>query len=175
MTRTLTKTERKVCEQTYADVEKLIAKTCWQFAKRFGGDVEELIADANTHFMRAYMAASFDSSKSKFSTWVRTIVWRGLISDARHNRRHRVEMDLDLLEGACERPTIDALFEDISEDARIVVALAIQTPDALYDVAMARGGCPRNFRGAIRDYLEGLRWTAERITESFAEIKDALR
>lgn len=175
----LTKSQRGAATETYADVEKLIYDTAWKFRKQFGGDIDELIADANTHFMRAYTATSFDPLKSCFTTWVRNIVWRGLLADHTTARRRRVRViptDVEFQEPAKEDRSgkIGEMLTELSEDAKMVVSLVLQPPAELYYESVRRGDKPRNLRSALRDYLHTIGWGLERVAESFSEIKDVL-
>lgn len=173
----LTKYQRTSCEETYHDVENLIYDLCWQFKRKFGGDINELIADANTHFMRAYQAQSFDPSKSKFSTWVSNIVWRGLLCDHTRDRTRRVQViaseKMDLNEAKLESKLLAAMAE-LTGDAATVLRLVVDMPEELAAASRARGGQPRNIRSALREYLAGIGWSYERVAESFDEIRSIL-
>ena len=55
-------------EQTYADVEKLIKKVVWDFKKRYGGDFQELLGEAELSFVMAYK--SWEKDRVKFTTYL---------------------------------------------------------------------------------------------------------
>src|SRR5476651_2599406 len=66
--------------ETYDDVAELVYDTCWKFKRRYGGDFDDLLSQANLAFMESY--GSYQT-KYRFSTWVRTIVWNRLLDEAR--------------------------------------------------------------------------------------------
>jgi len=161
------------CADTYHEVADLLRKIAWDFHRRFGGDIDELIADANYHFMHAYLHPTFDSSRARFSTWMAHVVWRQLVRDRR--RRRKVLFCSDLEDVPCQEDawSLSQFAEGLSADAGTVLELIRETPQELQSVLF--DGTPSRNQKRLSQYLtESLGWTAERIHESFREITVAL-
>jgi RNA polymerase sigma factor (sigma-70 family) len=192
----LTAGQRRNAEETYLEVENLIRREVWRICKKWGGDFDELMSEANIAFLDAY--DSFDGSSS-FATWTRQIVWykcvdliRGRLTeqaryasnpgdetvgripcrvngDATHDR-----MLIEIPDRPHSTWKVQEMLEELTEDARIVVKLVVETPAELEAIARAKGGQPRNLRSSIRSYLAEAGWTAARIAESFNEVRQVL-
>lgn len=164
------------CDTTYKDTENLITYTCWKFHKSHGGDFEELKAEANKLFLKAY--SNFDYTKSSFGTWLYYIIWRGLLSwsakESRQTQYYKNTVDVDVPDKTSNWSLSD-FMEELTSDARIVAMLAIDTPKEIIDIVEAKGGEIRNIRSTIRQYLVTMGWGSKRITESFNEIRTCLR
>lgn len=57
-----------IVEDAYCIVENLIRRICWKFQKRYGGEFEEWLSEANEIFMEAFH--NHDGTKSAFITWL---------------------------------------------------------------------------------------------------------
>lgn len=160
----------------YEDVEKLIFKTIHEFLSRYGGDFDELKSRANVAFMQAHR--THDASKGAFSTWLRFNLWHAFLDDIRGNcnRNRRLEpASLELL------PARDFSWRrfalELSDDAQTVLRLIFDddAPRIIVKEADNRGGKPKDIRTTLRDYLSGMGWTAQQVSDAFREIKEALR
>lgn len=171
-------------DETYQDVEKLIYHAVHKFYKSHGGDIDEMIGVANQVFMDSYEA--FDASKGTFTGFLYLNITRRLQDLYWHEKRrktmsldsetedgttfagqvedYRTSKDFDLMEFA----------EGMSQDAMEVLKLVLESPAELASVAMGKGGNPRNWRSTVREFLYGMGWSGERISESFEEISGAL-
>lgn len=162
--------------ETYRDVEKMIHQVAHKFARRYGGDHEELVSIAHEGFVLAYN--SHDPATSNFTTWVYWQMWYAMMNSRRADARHLAQpagdaaVDWVAPEGGFD---LDAFIEGLGNDAVTVLRLVFETPAEVAAVAEAKGGHALNLRSTIREYLRGLGWTAARIAESFEEIGDALR
>jgi len=113
--------------QTFLDVEKLIIHTARRFWQRYGGDLDELISEANEWFMVAY--DSFDPERSSFSHWVSLIVYRGLQQTLKQTTKRasflgeRIEYEPE----ARHDFNIKMLMIDLSDDAKLVMGLFLKT------------------------------------------------
>jgi hypothetical protein len=167
---------------SYHDVEKLIHYICGMFNRRFGGDYEEQVSEANVTYQKVYL--SFDPAKGSFTNLLCQSIWRRLTSLNRKGMRHYT-LSLDaydgdncLMDGLAD-PTPPAtrakeLLEDLSPDARLVAGLVISPPDAIETIAKGKGGFPANWSSTVRAYLRDMGWATARIAESFDEIRRAL-
>ena len=161
-------------DDTYQEMYGLIRHTVRGFVQEFGGDFDDLLAEANSCFMAAY---NDYPGNPKFSTWLRNYIrWElldGLRPKARRNKRtERI--------GEREFPdnhstfTVQTFLRELGGDAQLVAKLVLDAPAEISTVAEAKGGQPRNYRSTVRAYLRGLRWGADRINESFEEIAKVL-
>lgn len=194
---------RKNASETYEECKTLIHSVVWKVIRRYGGDFEELMSEANSAFMDAYQ--TFDGS-SAFTSWLHTRVWFSCVSFVRDrlgeqsrykplsmresvggipcevniDRPDRVGTSAgfaDPCDGIPDRRSAwkaDDLLEELGEGARLVVSLTLETPADLERVSQAKGAQPRNLRSSIRQYLAEMGWTAVRIAESFNEVRRAL-
>lgn len=167
----------KALNKTYYDVEKLIKYVVHQFIRQYGGDFEELNAEANLLYIQAF--DKYDESKGKFASWVRFYISKNLLEtlrrDLMRNRRvPRVALNFDLVPTNHHEFDYRDLMEEMSEDASIVLRLAVDTPAELCRQFDNKGGKPRNIRSCIRAFLVKAGWASARVTEAFEEIKNVL-
>ena len=153
--------------QAYLSVQDLIYSLCWRFLKQYGGEWEEVLSIAHESFMDAYN--SFDASRSRLTTWTQIKVWGGLMDAHRQEQSSRrwiprqQDADLDSLQSRSHFD-LPKLLNEISEDANTMIRLALNSPHP-------RAGGIRTW--LIRSLLDA-GWAAERITESFQEIREIL-
>lgn len=182
MAATSTALQQHSFTETYHDVENLVYKTVHEFIARYGGEFEEQAGDAHLSFVLAYH--TYKEGKTKFSYWTRFTIWTELLEKQRESLRRRLpSVSLFADEGKdgwdAETPhsgfCLMEFLDELTEDARIVARLAVDTPLGLANQMVERGGSGTARRSVLRNYLEGLGWTAERIKESFTEIAHVLK
>ena len=163
--------------ETYRDVEKLIYRTCYDFARRYGGDIDELVSTGNEAYACAYN--SYDPSRNAlFSTWVRTQVWYALMNERKARYRIRERCAGDDTETWARNESefdMDEFAIGLSPDSQHILGLLQTPPAALADVATAKGDHGINWRSTLKSYLRAAGWTHARVAESFAEIAQALQ
>lgn len=161
-------------EETYSELMNLVFDTSHKFVRRYGGEIQETISEANEHYMAAYH--SYKPEKGSFSNWVRFRVWNGLMETVRkrlmrQSRCAQVEVDLDF--GVDPSPfRLFELMDELSDESKQVVDIIINTPGVVF---REEGGDSPNLRDVLRSYLRKLGWSAIQITESFQEIVAVLR
>jgi hypothetical protein len=174
---------RAGAEESYRDVEHVIKATVQRFVGRYGGNYDDLLADANTAYMLGYRATLEGRNNSPdFATEIKRWVWFELFDAYRVRSQYRrkdkvvVKQDeyIELLPS--RRRTFDMVefLDELSEDAKLAAALVLETPAELAAAARARGGGDHNLRCLIRAYLRGRGWSPARINASFDEIRVAL-
>lgn len=166
-----------VLNETYIDVEKLIKYTVHQFIRQYGGDFEELAAEANLLFIHAH--DKYDESKGKLVSWIRFYISKNLLESLRRDlmrnkRVPRIALDLELVASTRREFKLNDLLEDVSNDAATVLRLAVETPIELRRQFEYKGGKPRNIRSCLRAFLIKAGWCSSRVTEAFEEIGSAL-
>lgn len=153
-------------EDCAADIEKISRN----FARRHGGEQEELAGEARLHFIRAYL--KYDGGRGDFYGYTRFFIKKNLLERARlmarrNKKRPRETVDLNRVQA--RRPgLLEKVLAEVTEDAKTIIELTI-------------GGGPWeratkqvNRRRALYDHLLGIGWTPNRIIESFCEIIEAL-
>lgn len=157
---------------TYADVEKLIYHVANKFRAKHGGDIEELISEANVAFMKAYK--HFNPKRgAKFSTFLHWVIWNHLLSFAKKPSLPVVDAG-QVLDNQPEAFLVWDFIDGLTEDAAIVVDLVFASPAELIESAEGKGNQARNWRSSIRDYLLQRGWGTDRIINCFSEIAAAL-
>lgn len=175
--------------ETWADVEHLVAHVVTRFYRERGGDYHDLRSAGHFAFLRAY--ESYDG-QTKFSTWVAYCVRCACLEVQRTSaiKRQRIE-SLAAEPQARHKFDLRTFLTELSEDARVVAEMAIESPIEVLLVlrsppeepsdSMAvrkRDGITwrgaQDMRSAITTVLKDMGWTAARIAESFQEIGEAL-
>lgn len=162
--------------ETYEDVKKLIYKTCYDYARRYGGDIDELVSIGNEAYCVAY--STYDATKNvKFATWVRTQVWYAMKNAKRAKRKYRKEYacgeyDVQLTRASSEFD-LDNFAVGLTPDSQFILGLIQSPPDNLINPIEAKGGHGYNWRSTLRTHLIGLGWTVSRVLESYEEIRNA--
>lgn len=167
-------------EDTYLDVEDLIYHVCNIFQTKHGGNFDDYVSLANQVFMDVY--ASWKSGLAPFTSYLSTCIYRRLLDEKRKDMRWKIvsisptEQNEDgiILEDKSRTFNFSEFAEELSEDARIVVSLVLDTPDEIARIVAGKGGHAKNFRSTVREHLSRLGWTYNRIVESFEEIRGVL-
>ena len=166
--------------QTYEDVQKLIYKMCHLFRRRHGGEFEELVAEANVAFCKAYEHWRANGGAC-FSTYLATAIYRRLLDKKRTARRRAhvwkegqwYDFQVPAPAGGWQR--LSALVEGLSEDAKTIVQLVLDTPAELLSEVKSRGGKSCNWRTSILDHLaDDAGWKQNRVSRAFQEVRAAL-
>lgn len=166
--------QQRSAEETFLEVQDLIRKQVWGLIRTYGGDFDEMMAEASYLFIAAYN--DWDGIVP-FTTWVSNWIRWSLIDQLRirigHQARYTYVDDEVLTRNINNWQPAD-LLEELSTDAAMVVKLVLETPAEIASIIEGKGGQPRNYRSTIRSYLISLGWTAKQISDSFAEIRAAL-
>lgn len=172
------KTNKEKIEKAYLSVRHVIIATCAKFMTEKGGVLEDLVSEAHLHFMNIYL------THDKRTTLERDVAYRlykKLLEtyevDARRRRMLRPVLATEENVYVDVAPYFDLgeFLAGLSEDAAELVKLALNTPpDVDLEVVQRGEPTPYNIRGAIRQYLRDIHWTAKQIKASFAEIRRAL-
>lgn len=168
------------CTETHAGVKAMLWSIVNKHADRYGGDREEMYAEANYGFMRAYI--SYDPTKSAWTTWCWWWVW-GRLMDRMKKAACRSVVDSctsldnddqnlhDSVSAAPAEIDIDVVTARLtSADAKAVLRMVLDVPAELAST-MKGTSDSRGVRAALRGYLAGLGWTVRRIVDSLNEIR----
>jgi hypothetical protein len=163
----------------YEDVKEVLDKTVGGFVRKYGGEFEELRAQADLIFVA--QAPTYDPVKvaKPFETWLRYWVWYSLLDGLRASYAQcrkptggLVALD-DVVGVAAPVDPVGDITEGLSPDAVEVAALALQTPPDMQRVIVAKGGTPRNHLSVYREHFVRLGWTSDRVTAAFTEIRNS--
>lgn len=160
-------------DEAYKDVKPLICHTVQRFQKRYGGDREELLAEANYHFVQAYH--SYRPGVGKLSGWVQYKVYRELLETVRTQARRnacisRQEVMMETVAQKRER-LLPTLLNEVSDDARAVLSLTIGPH---LHTLMKERSSPQQKRRLLGHFLLQLGWSGRQIVDTFREIQEAL-
>jgi RNA polymerase sigma factor (sigma-70 family) len=172
-------------EELFEKYKRLVNFVAWKFVRNHGGDFEETQADSYMYYVEA--VREYDGrvplhSHISFWVWTRLLdKWR--TEATRKNRVgpfFRSDLPQWLEETVIDRSwrqewSLEEFLATLTEDAKTVVKLCLETPEELRQIAEDKGGSPRNYRSTVKQWLESVGWSYERIRESFEEIKTALK
>lgn len=191
---------RSAIASTHVDVEKMLFKLAWGAQHRWGGEWDEWESSAAVGYLIAFR--SFDPGRgASFITWC----WWSVVYQLRAHQERRCrnrlrtntlhdheDDDRDNINAAAipDRPKsfLALLVEDLSEDARTIVQLVVDTPGELVELLRQQdhtkktGISPeaRSRRMKVRrkrvlvDYLKRSGWSLGRIVSGFDEIQEAI-
>ena len=161
-------------DTAHRQVERLIQHTVHCFARRHGGDREELLSQANVCWVQAFQ--HWDANRSKLTTWTQNAIWYGLMKNRSKESKRAIKLprtDTDLNNMTARRGfDLDSLLENCSPDAATVVELALTAPDQRRGKRKRRATSIRN---SIIHYLLDIGWAAARIAASVREIREVLQ
>ena len=187
---TATATITSPITETYYDVEKLIYHVCNGFRREYGGDVEEMVGEANLVYMKVYKSWNSSGAMS-FTSFLATCIYRKLLDKKRSDNKKSKVWNISLhglisFEFETNRvfdkimedkkPTFDKddFLEEFTKDAQKIIQFILEEPEELKLRVKQKGNQHRNWRSVIRNYLKEIGWTAKRITESFEEIRSLI-
>lgn len=162
-------------QESYRDVERMIADLVRRHTNCPNCDYEERIGAANEAYCRAY--AAYDPRRGAFTTLVWHSVRNKLKNQCRACCRHpqvgyNVNSHIDRMEDK-KSIGLTAILADLSDDARVVVEMVLEAPGELKSL-LKRNKSGQDKRYALSIHLQKLGWTMARVVESFHEIRRAL-
>lgn len=177
--------------EAYYDVQNLIYDICHRFQRKYHRYTkraaiqfesydkelfEELVAEANLQFIKAF--DKYDGTSSKLSSWVRHRVPLCLLEGLRrHLHRNdlcpKVETDLTILANQ-SRFDLGRIAFELSEDAGVIIKLLTEdNPE--FTRRLGQRTTRKRYRKEIKKYLRESGWSLERVKKSFKELAGAFR
>lgn len=158
--------------ESFADVENLINDLAWRFVRKYGGEFEEVQAQARLIYCWAFK--HYKPDKSRLTTWVHIKVWNGLKTYARrhatkHGRTFPADFDLGLVPKKERSFDLRELLFEVSEDAALILNVLFERNQ--------KGELPKNHMHAqqvLRKAMLDEGWMPGRIDKCFREIRRAL-
>ncbi len=164
--------------ETYFDIKNLIFDTVWKFQRQHGGDFDEMVAEANLIYIKAFI--SHDPDRAQFTTWLYTILQRKLLDIQRTKYKQIQTYSLNDIENIYEYPALSyfplwELLFDIDKDAKIIINLLLDLPDELQKIIISqRKSNTLSKKKIITNLAYLLGWSYLRTRESFIEIASVL-
>lgn len=153
---------------TYKDMEPIVHQVVSKHRKRYGGDYDDLLGQANLIFMRIYQ--DFDPSRGIFGKRVRFIIEKRLVDELRKEWKKNPSDRKEYfpLEEFPTRHKFDVgiLIDRLSEDGKLAVKLAL---------GMADEDTPDGVRQVLVECLFELGWSGQRISDVLNEVRSLLR
>lgn len=165
-----------IATETYEDVKLLVWHSVHAFHRKYGdlyGTREELFSEGCLGFSIAYKL--YNPAKGSFPTYVRTVVGHTLLELVRSETKRRVRFNTTSDVEIADHPrsfSLTDFLDEISEDARAIVSLVLDTPRDLQRVVHKEGR--KDVKYTLRQYLDGMGWEEERVENAFSEISTAL-
>lgn len=167
----------EILAETYEDMQGLITKTVWDFWKVYGGDVEDLMAQANLIFIEA--VDTYNPSKSKLTTWLMFIIRKRLLTYIKDEcKQAHVQINkyiIDTYPAHHKDFSVMEMLDEMKQDALVVLQLFLETPQEIM-VDMLNDGkridqAPACMRRRLKNRLRQMGWRTKRIKKAFKEIK----
>lgn len=180
----------KSFSETYDEMLPIIWNQIHEFKRRFRDTPanaithEELLSSANETFVDTYY--NYDHTRGPFFKRLSFQIWYNFLKEhvIKVNRRtvrengcvNYVDMSEDPFPTNQQRFNLLEFIDELTEDAKVVVRLILDTPEDLI-IAM-RNDTPRpgrqSTRANLKQYLHGMNWDGRRIRETFSEITTTL-
>jgi DNA-directed RNA polymerase specialized sigma subunit len=167
---------KDVLTETYEDMKNLIFDTTWKVQRTFGGDIDDLMGQANLLFIQAF--DSYDETKAKLTTWIASYITTGLRLYLTKERKQKyIIVDFREIEIAQAPNTfcITELIDEMEQDVHIIVQLFLETPKDVIISFLDEDNHMRHLQGhlkrRIKNRLRQMQWNVKRIKKAFEEIK----
>lgn len=158
---------------------KIIKAAAYAFWRRRGGDLQDLISEAQLQFFKVYEEYNPKRSMS-LKSWIYTGIMYKLEAlfkkELRRKRCLGVRQELDNLTANMQDPERFAvLYSEMSDNAKTVIdVLCLEQPDEFFDLIRESDNAAK-IRVRLKQYLveyEG--WDVERVSLAFNEITQVL-
>lgn len=158
---------------TWDAMEGLVVQTAYQFYFRHGGNLEDILDEAQEAGFQACLSLRQDSQKPQ--VWMRRKVWWRL-QDARRREARRYKRRVALTESIPQRHRFNIDWKDgLSADALEVASIVTEPPlDVRLNLADTNENGPRAHVKAIRTYLRDRGWRPSRIRKAMEELRESL-
>lgn len=161
--------------ETYLENLNLLHHLVWTFQRKYGGDHDELMAQANLHWWKAY--CSYDPHKGSFAKRVAWIVMMELWKTKRSELKYQQRLNSQRFNRK-QHDVVDRRFmEDLglSEDGKYALKMAVpaaQKPSPGHNPSHWYSKKYR--RKVLSQMLQETGWCSIRVGETFREIKSVL-
>ncbi len=162
--------EKKLSQASYLRVQKMIWGIVNRFVKKYGGDREEYLGEANVAFVRAWKA--FDPEKARLTTWVHALLSLKRKEATEATRMPERDRGYDVSNHTSPQDfDLFSTLGELSSDAAELACLALSPPQHL----RVREGDFEEAKRAIAGHLMDRGWSGERVVRAMEEVRGALR
>lgn len=173
--------QKDILTETYEDIKSLIFDTVWRFIGKYGGNIDDLMAEANLIFIEC--VDEYDETKAKFPTWLTNSINYGLLDYIKKEyKQTHISIDREDTKIEPESPSqfsMIELLDEMQQDGLIILKLFLETPTEVIQNVLDEGKRLNHIQGfmrtRLRNRLRQMGWTLQRITESFEEIKTVIQ
>lgn len=181
-----TSEQKDLLEENYIDLEKMIHKIIFIHISKYGGDLDELLSEAQEKFLRA--CNTYNEQQGKLSTHVYNHVKNGLHEVGRRKgKRNKLKIisieeikseneDEDTLdlEDRRQKEDLPLLLSEVGEDCKHIIHLIFFPPTDLHE-EFQNYSKTENYKDCLKEYLHfHMKWSLDRIREAFVELREAL-
>ena len=161
-------------EETYEANKNWIYKIVWDFQQRYGGEFEELLAEANYGFV--LNMKKYKPRKGKVTTWL----YQSLTLHLRNYRQHehiKNQVSVETPHHTNANLFIMDFLSELSTDALTVLTLFLETPTQIFDIAREDCPNPRHVGTIVKRRLtnqlqQKQGWPANKTKRIFKELAE---
>lgn len=157
--------------QTYTDLENMIYDIVHKFIRRYSGEFDEILSQANYYFVLAY--ESYEQGRSSFNTWAYFRIWKGLLNE-RQKQLKPTYREEDKQEVSTKDFLLVDLLDGLSDDSQFIVQLVLESPKELQELFTVKKEERKSAKIILQEYLKGIGWTIPQIKKSFRELAEVL-
>ncbi len=171
-----------ILTETYKDMQGLVFETTWKYWRVHGGDIDDLIGQANLSFIRA--VDSYNENIAELTTWISVCIKQDLRNymvkeyKQTHISINDESSNHDIRDSNNSFSVIE-LLDEMEKDAHIILQLFLETPKDIITNVLEEGKQMNHLQGYMRKRLKNrlrqLGWTLLRIQKSFNEIKATIQ
>ena len=153
--------------EMYDSIADLVKKLVWKFVKKYGGDFDEWVSDANLSAVKAINAYD-NTNGAKLSTWVYNYVYFDLVTTVQNRIQRSKRNEVSLAFEATKADAVarlSTLLVDISDDAKTLISCFIES-----DTTQRAN----TVRRTVREQLKKAGWNTHRFTDVLEEVRTVL-
>jgi len=159
--------------ESYDTYKEKIQRVAKYHQHRYGGDLEEILCQANFLFVKAVI--SHKTEKAPLEAWIYQSIKFGLHTNFRTQARHAKKLSQLRTTLIYENTFNLGLFLSmLNDDARYAVEVALDPPQQIIDIAELHGGRINSFRSSLKLFLKNQGWSKYRMQRVFIEIRESL-
>lgn len=164
----------------------MIYKTSHRMSVLYYIPFEEVLCQANTLFMSAYLEYDPHTAECRFSTWLQNILFWRLTDWCKHEYRHNCHAELDEALHVTvhhKHCWLHDLMSLVGDEARVVIQAIVSSPKELKNMMRRHHFdegeyMPAEGKAAIKEvlirYLKQLGWLPHEVKTGFKEISNIL-
>lgn len=173
-----------ICAHYYEHTERMIYKICWDFKRKYGGEIDDWIEEAHEIFMDCIKTYNKEH-QSQFTTWLYNKLCWGFNSRIRKLARDKTPHTISIEELNSNEDTSvnnilkdtrrDNTLRDIIQQASLPVLelwhlLHYPPPELIDELDI---DSPRESWDAIERYCsQALQWPSEKMNNTIEELKE---